>query len=159
MDINIELFKRTAPEKKLAIIKEASIDELKALTTDSIKRMIREAGTRRREGHVAKELYIDREMAHNDRNSSITCIYQGDIRDTWYIDVYIQGYDTDRVVSTTLDNFFEYREVASFVEEYLTSPKITIHAYYEPEDKARVYKAICIAYIENKYADKLVKES
>lgn len=158
MDINIELFKRTAPEKKLAIVKGASIDELKALTTDSIKRMIREAGIRRQENHVAKILYIDREMAHNDRNSSIDCIYQGNTRDTWYLDVYIQGYDTDRVVCTTLDTFFEQREVASFIEEYLTSPKVTIHAYYEPEDKARVYKAICIAYIENKYADKLVKE-
>lgn len=159
MNINIELFKRTAPEKKLTIIKGASVEELNALTLDSIKRMIREAGTRRREGYVAKILYIDREMAHNDRNSSINCIYQGDTRDTWYLDVYIQGYDTDRVVSTKLDDFHEYREVASFIEEYLTSPKTTIHAYYEPQDKARVYKAICIAYIENKYADKLVKES
>lgn len=154
MNINTELFKKTRPKNKLAIVKNATMEELLGLTVESIKRMVKEAGT----GITTKELHIDSEMAHNDRNSHVCKVYMGSKRNTYYYSVYVQGYDTDRVVSVPIEEFQDNRLVASFEEEYLTSPKTIVHAYYEPQDKARVYKAVCIAYIENKYRDKLVNE-
>lgn len=159
MDINTELFRRTAPTMKLSLVKGATVAELNMLSPASIEKMIKEAGTKIKEGHTAKILYIDREMAHNDRNSNVRSVYQGNARGTYFLDVYVQGYDTDTIISVPLGTFYKDRLVASFEEEYLTSPKTIIHAYYEPQDKARVFKAICLAYIETKYKDKLVNES
>ena len=158
MDLNIELFRRTSPDKKLEMVKEATQSELLSLSRFNVERMVKEAGTRVNPAHVAKKLHIDSDMANNGRNSSINCISQGRKRDSLYFDVYLQGYDTDTTKICDYDYFVNNENLCEFEEIYLHGGSNIIHAMYYPKDKARVLKAICIAYIENKYKDKLKKD-
>ena len=158
MDLNIELFRRISPDKKLEMIKKATQSELLSLSRLSIERMVKEAGTRINPAHVAKELHIDSDMANNRHNSNINCIFQGRKRNSLYFNVYLQGYDIDTEESCEYDNFANSEDLCKFKETYLYGGYNIIHAKYCPEDKARVLKAICIAYIENKYKDKLNKD-
>ena len=48
MNINIELFKRYKPDKKVQIINELTEDELLNITPATITRIIKEAGTDRK---------------------------------------------------------------------------------------------------------------
>lgn len=158
MNLNMELFRRTAPDKKLEMVKKATQSELLSLSRLNVERMVKEAGTRINPAHVAKELHIDSDMANNGRNSSINCISQGRKRGSLYFDVYLQGYDTDTTEFCDYDHFVNSEDLCKFEETYLHGGSNMIHAMYYPEDKAKVLKAICIAYIENKYKDKLKKD-
>ena len=158
MDLNIELFRRISPDKKLKIVKKATQSELLSLSRPSVERMVKEAGTRINPAHIAKELRIYCDMANNGRNSSINCIFQGRKRGSLYFNIYLQGYDTDTTEPCEYDHFANNEDLCKFEETYLYGGYNVIHAKYYPEDKARVLKAICIAYIENKYKDKLNKD-
>lgn len=158
MDLNTELFRRISPDKKLEMIKKATQSELLSLSRPSVERMVKETGTRINPAHVAKELHIDSDMANNGRNSSINYIFQGRKRGSLYLNIYLQGYDTDTTEPCEYDNFANNEDLCKFEETYLHGGYNIIHAKYYPEDKARVLKAICIAYIENKYKDKLNKD-
>lgn len=46
VNINVELFKRYKPEKKLDLIYQLNADELLATTPETIKRIVKETGKR-----------------------------------------------------------------------------------------------------------------
>ena len=59
-NINVELFKRYAPKKKLEIIEKLSNDELMNVSTATIERIVKEAGTKMYKSRD-KRLYISRD--------------------------------------------------------------------------------------------------
>ena len=67
-NINIELFKRYQPKRKLEMIDNLTTDELFAISPDTMKRIIKEAGTnfhnRRTKHRQQLELYYQRNRAY-----------------------------------------------------------------------------------------------
>lgn len=156
-NINDFIFTRTAPTKKLEIIKNLSEGELLGITYKTILRIIKVAGR----GDTSKTrckfktLYIN---AGNNWNSKVKNIYNSK-KDEIFMSVYIQGDDTDTDVSYKLreflDNRYEEQCLGHLEESFRNGYEHKVPANYDREDRARVIKAILVAYIENKYPDKL----
>ena len=73
-NINVELFKRYAPKKKLEIINNLSTSELLATTPETIKRIAKEAGRSIGKSRD-KVLRIDQDRrSENNWNSSVEAI-------------------------------------------------------------------------------------
>ena len=93
IDVNIELFKRTSPVKKIEIIENLKQDELLGISKETILRIVKETG-RRNTGSRNYEFYVhpDRQRG-NDWNSVIEGIwlYKGKLS----LITYIQLDDTD----------------------------------------------------------------
>ena len=93
-NINIELFKRYAPKKKLEIINALTENELLAITNNTILRIIKEAGRGDSNKTRCKYKTLFLSDAGNNWNSNVTNIYNWK-KDEVYLSVYIQGDDTD----------------------------------------------------------------
>lgn len=158
MNINDFIFTRTAPKKKLEVVKKLQQGELLAITYKTILRIIKEAGVgdSNKTRCKFKTLYLS--GASNDWNSKVTNIYNSK-KDEVYLSVYIQGDDTDTDVSYKLrdflDNRYEEQCLGHLEESFSNGYEHKVPANYDRADRARVIKAILTAYIENKYADKL----
>ena len=71
IDVNIELFKRTSPVKKIEIIENLKQDELLGISKETILRIVKETG-RRKTGSRNYEFYVTPERRRgNDWNSII----------------------------------------------------------------------------------------
>lgn len=160
MNINDFIFTRTAPKKKLEMINNLSEGELLGITYNTILRIIKEAGKgdSNKTRCKFKTLYLS--GATNEWNSRVRNIYNWK-KDEVYLSVYIQGDDTDTDVSYKLrdflDNRYEEQCLGKLHESFRNGYEHDVPATYDRADRARVIKAILIAYIENKYADKLSK--
>lgn len=160
MNINDFIFTRTQPQKKLVAINNLSEGELLGITYNTILRIIKEAGKgdSNKTRCKFKTLYL--KNATNDWNSKVRNIYNSK-KDEVYLSVYIQGDDTDTDVSYKLkdflDNRYEEQCLGKLHESFRNGYEHDVPANYDRSDRARVIKAILIAYIENKYADKLGK--
>ena len=160
ININSFLFTRTQPQKKLVAINALSEGELLAITYNTILRIIKEAGKgdSNKTRCKFKTLYLS--GATNDWNSKVRNIYNSK-KDEIFLSVYIQGDDTDTDVSYKLkdflDNRYEEQCLGKLHESFRNGYEHDVPANYDRSDRARVIKAILIAYIENKYADKLEK--
>ncbi len=160
-NINVELFKRYAPKKKLEIINSLSESELLCITYRTILRIIKEAGTgdSRKTRCKFKTLYL--RDAGNNWNSTITDIYNWR-KDEVFLSVYIQGDDTDTTVSCKLKDFLDnrYDEICcgKIEESFSYGYSHKKPANYRSSDRARVIKAILIAYITNKYSEKMKED-
>ena len=162
MNINDFIFTRTAPKKKLEVVKNLQQGELLAITYKTILRIIKEAG--RGDNNKArckfKTLYLS--GATNDWNSKVTNIYNWK-KDEVYLSVYIQGDDTDTYefpkLKDFLDNRYEEQCLGKLHESFRNGYEHDVPANYNRTDRARVIKAILTAYVNNKYADKLKEEA
>lgn len=160
MNINDFIFTRTAPKKKLEVINNLSEGELLGITYNTILRIIKEAGKgdSNKTRCKFKTLYLS--GATNEWNSRVRNICNWK-KDEVYLSVYIQGDDTDTDVSYKLrdflDNRYEEQCLGKLHESFRNGYEHDVPATYDRADRARVIKAILIAYIENKYADKLSK--
>lgn len=167
-NINQELFKRYAPKKKLGIIGSLTDTEIKAVSKDTITRIIKEVGEKQTHSHFDKKtrklietpsndkkLYIGGDRrAGNDWNSTVTMveIYKKKL----LVGVYLQMSDTDTQLSVPYEEFFhsgEYHGKASETNRYGDS--VPRYFTYEEKDKAKVLKSILLEYVYTKYADKL----
>lgn len=151
-NINIELFKRYAPKKKLEIINALTENEFLAITNKTILRIIKEAGRGDSNKTRCKYKTLFLSDAGNNWNSKVTNIYNWK-KDEVYLSVYIQGDDTDTYVTYKLRDFLDnrYEELClGHIEESFRKP-----ANYNRADRARVIKAILTAYVECKYESKL----
>lgn len=155
MNINVELFKRYKPAKKLEIIGNLTQSELLSVTGATILRIIKEAGTgdSRKTRCKFKHLTLLGKKG-NGRNSQIDNIYNWK-KDEIFLDVYIQGDDTDTTVSCTWKEFadFRYDEVClgKLKESFRNGYEHTIPANYDKEDRAEVIKDILYTYVHRKY--------
>ena len=149
-NINIELFKKYAPKKKIEIIHLLTKEEL--LLTDSltIARIVKEAGVCFYKSRD-KYLYIDREIQKgNDWNSSVEKV---EVRKgICYINFYVQGDDTDTNISETYSNFARqcnYKGRCFFPNRY--GDNVPCYFLYSIEDKANVIRSILLQYVYTRY--------
>lgn len=160
-NINTELFKRYAPTKKLALINSLSENELLNISYKTILRIIKEAGTPddpKKRRCKFKTLNLKPYDAGNEWNSDINSIYNSTKDEVW-MEVYVQGDDTDTTcgykLRDFLDNRYEEQILGEIHESWDYGYSHTKPAVYDREDRARVIRAICRAYVENKYKEKL----
>ena len=153
-NINQELFKRYAPQKKLEIVSNLSTSELLATTPETVKRIAKEAGKKiglRRD----KVLRIsqDRRIGNN-WNSTVEAVEI--INGKLHLDVYFQMDSTDTNIYVNYDVFMKGNEYHG--KHYTTNrygDKVPNYFIYDRQDKAGVIKSILLEYVYTKYADKL----
>ena len=153
-NINVELFKRYAPKKKLEVINNLTTAELLATTPETIMRIAKEAGRSIGKSRD-KILRINRDrQAGNDWNSTVEDIEF--IKKNLYLNIYFQTDHTDTNIS---EKYATFMQGDQYHGKHYTTNKYgdTIPHYftYNQEDKAGVIKSILLEYVHTKYADKL----
>ena len=153
-NINQELFKRYAPKKKLEIINNLTTAELLNTSTETLMRIVKEAGTR--VGTVrSKVLRISSaRRSGNNWNSTVEAveIHRGKL----VLDFYVQMDSTDTNHFEPYSNFSKDGNYTGKV--YTTNrygDQVPIYFIYDRENKAGVIKSILLEYVHTKYADKL----
>lgn len=158
MNINVFIFSRTQPQKKIDIINALSEDELLSTSEATIKRIVKDAG-RRMWKTRDKELRISHERrAGNAWNSLIEAVEL--IKGRLYLEVYLQYENTDTSTSEEYDDFFRngnFRGEVRRLDRYGNGR--TYYFLYNLSDKASVMKSILLEYVYTKYADKLSKQA
>lgn len=107
IDVNTELFKRTAPVRKIGIIENLKQDELLGISKETIIRIVKEIGRRKTDSRNY-EFYVTPERRRgNDWNSFIEglWLYKGKLS----LITYIQLDDTDTTVIVPLNDFSRKR--------------------------------------------------
>lgn len=153
-NINVELFKRYAPKKKLEIINNLSTSELLNTSTETLMRIVKEAGTR--VGTVrSKVLRISSDRrSGNDWNSTVEAveIHRGKLM----LDIYVQMDSTD---TNHFEPYSNFSKDGNYTGKVFTTnyygDSVPHYFTYNREDKAGVIKSILLEYVYTKYADKL----
>ena len=150
MNMNIELFKRYKPDKKVQIIMELTEDELLAITPATVTRIIKEAGTRLYKSRDKRLWIPDQFRTGNHWNSTFIGIEL--IKGKLYVDLYVQYSNTDTDRSETFSDFFsrgDYRGAIRYDDKY-GNPH-TDYYTYSPSDKARALRSLLLTYVQRKY--------
>ena len=154
VNINQELFKRYAPKKKLKIINYLTTAELLNTTTETIKRIVKEAGKSIAKSRD-KTLRINRDrQAGNDWNSTVEDVEY--VKGNIYLNIYFQMDSTDTNICVKHEVFFNGDEYHG--KHYTTNyygDSVPHYFTYDRQDKAKVIKSILLEYVYTKYADKL----
>ena len=150
MNINIEIFKRYAPGKKLRIIKGLSDLELLAISTETVTRIIKEEGTNFYKSRD-KRLHVSPKFkTGNNWDSTFTGVEL--IKGKLYVSLYVQYSNTDTETTETYAKFFsmgEYRGFVHYEDRYGNSQ--TDYFTYSQSDKARAIKSLLLEYVQRKY--------
>lgn len=154
IDVNTELFKRTAPVRKIGIIENLKQDELLGISKETIIRIVKETG-RRKIGSRNYEFYVTPERRRgNDWNSFIEglWLYKGKLS----LITYIQLDDTDTTVIVPLNAFFKEETFRGSIktEDFYGNIQ-TEYFVYGKRAKAEVIRSFCLEYINTKYKSKL----
>ena len=154
IDVNTELFKRTAPVRKIGIIENLKQDELLGISKETIIRIVKEIG-RRKIGSRNYEFYVTPERRReNDWNSFIEGLrlYKGKLS----LITYIQLDDTDTTVIVPLNDFFKEETFRGSIktEDFYGNIQ-TEYFVYGKRAKAEVIRSFCLEYINTKYKSKL----
>ena len=153
-NINVELFKRYAPKKKLEIINNLTTAELLATTPETIMRIAKEAGRSIGKSRD-KILRINRDrQAGNNWNSTVEDVEF--IKGNLYLNIYFQTDNTDTNICEKYATFFHGDEYHG--KHYTTNrygDEVPNYFIYDRQDKANVIKSILLEYVHTKYADKL----
>lgn len=153
-NINVELFRRYAPKKKLEIINGLNTDELLAVRYATIVRIIREVGKRTDERREKTFRISPERRKSNGWNSNVEALVY--VRGNLYLNVYIQTDSTDFTVSERYLNFFragDFRGKCFATNRYGDS--VPHYFIYSEKDKAEVIRSILLEYVNVKYADRL----
>lgn len=157
MDINVDLFRRLAPKKKLEIIDKLEPSELLKVSPATFERIIKEAGcgawSEKRSRN--KRLRIRPSLQEgNNWNSTIDdiSIHKGKL----WIGVYLQYDNTGTYDEITAESFFRNGETRVEIQgdDRYGNPR-TYYATYREYDKSEVVRSILKEYIYTKYKDKL----
>ena len=119
MNINIELFKRYKPDKKVQIIMEQTEDELLNITPATVTRIIKEAGTRLYRSRDKRLWIPDRFRTGNHWNSTFNAVEL--IKGKLYVSLYVQYSNTDTDTDATYNEFFsrgDYRGHICYEDRY-----------------------------------------
>ena len=153
-NINLELFKRYAPKKKLEIIESLNQTELLAITPKTVTRIVKEAGDGKK-GSPNKYLKI-RPSLRKGNNWNSTFEGVGVHSKKLYVSLYIQMDSTDTENSEYYSKFFSgerYRGTCQESDRY-GNPNYH-YFFYDDEDRAACIKSILLEYVYTKYANKL----
>lgn len=153
-NINVELFKRYAPKKKLEIINNLTTDELLSVTLETIRRITKETGrsigkSRNRVLRISND-----RRSGNNWNSTVEAVEF--INGNLYLNIYFQMDNTDTNICEKYLDFFKGEEYHG--KHYTTNrfgDQIPNYFTYNREDKAGVIKSILLEYVYTKHADKL----
>ncbi len=154
INVNTELFKRISPVKKIEIVKNLEQDELSGVSKETILRIVKETG-RRRKGTRDYEFYINPDRRKgNNWNSEVEGIwlYKGKLS----VMVYVQFDDTDTSLIVPFNDFFKKEDFRGTIkrDDRYGNPQIHYYVYNE-KDKAEVLRSFCLEYINTKYKSKL----
>lgn len=156
MDINIEIFKRYQPKKKLEIIESLTDKELLNLKESTVIRIVKEVGNFHHQSKRNKLLSINSERRWgNAWNSTFEGVdfYKGEL----YVELYFQYENTDTNMSEEWRRFFRQGNYEGQCRRDDRMGNLrTYYFTYNESDKAKCIKSILLEYIYRKYADKLV---
>ena len=157
-NINVELFKRYAPKKKLEIIEKLDPNELMNVTLATIKRIVKEAGTSMYKSRN-KRFYISRDRQRgNSWNSTIEAVEL--IRGKLYLDCYLQYENSD---CNTFELVADFIRRGDFTGSVVRGDRYgnDRHYYfiYSEGSKQRVIRSILEEYVYTKYATKLKEDA
>ena len=150
MNINIELFKRYRPDKKVQIIMELTEGELLNITPATVTRIIKEAGSRLYRSRNKRLWISDRFRAGNHWNSTFNAVEL--IKGKLYVSLYVQYSNTDTDTGATYSDFFargDYRGHICYEDRY-GNPHTDYYTYTQ-SDKARVLRSLLLTYVQRKY--------
>ncbi len=153
-DINIELFKRTSPVRKIEIVNNLTQVELSSISKETILRIVKETG-RRNSGTRNYELYIAPERrCGNNWNSEVEGILL--YKEKASVMVYVQFDNTDTSLLIPFNDFFKKGEFRGTVkrDDRYGNPQ-TYYYVYNEKDKAEVIRSICLEYVNTKYKERL----
>ena len=159
-NINLELFKRYAPKRKLSIIESLTQEELLAITPATIIRMVKEAGKSIYKSKRDKTLMVSRQRrTGNDWNSWFNGVDL--MKGKLYVNFYIQYDNTDTNDCISYGEFMRdrdrFRGTIKSTDRY-DNPQ-TYYYFYDNDDRARAIKSLLLEYVYTKYADKLNPKS
>lgn len=153
-NVNTELFKRTSPVKKIDIIKNLTQTELTGVSEETILKIVKETG-RRRKGTRDYEFYINPDRRKgNNWNSEVEGIwlYKGKLS----VMVYVQFDDTDTSLIVPFNDFFKKGDFRGTIKRDDRYGNPQTHYYvYDERDKAEVLRSFYLEYINTKYKSKL----
>lgn len=154
INVNTELFKRISSVKKIEIVKNLEQDELSGVSKETILRIVKETG-RRRKGTRDYEFYINPDWRKgNNWNSEVEGIwlYKGKLS----VMVYVQFDDTDTSLIVPFNDFFKKEDFRGTIkrDDRYGNPQTHYYVYNE-KDKAEVLRSFCLEYINTKYKSKL----
>ena len=157
-NINVELFRRYAPKKKLEIIEKLDPNELMNVTLATIKRIVKEAGTNRYKSRN-KRLYISRDRQRgNSWNSTIEAVEL--ICGKLYLDCYLQY---ENSACNTFELVADFIRRGEFTGSVVRGDRYgnDRHYYftYSEGSKQSVIRSILEEYVYTKYATKLKEDA
>lgn len=149
-NINIELFKRYKPEKKLEIIESLTLAELLCTTPATITRIVKEVGLNQYKSRNKRlRIHQDRRRG-NSWNSIVEGIEL--LKGKLYIDCYFQMDSTDTNILVPYDDFYrkgEFRGTYYATNRY--GDKEPHYFIYDEGSKQRVLRSILTEYVYQKY--------
>ena len=154
MNINEIIFSRTAPKKKVEIVENLTLSELLSVSPETIKRMVREAGSNYYKSRDKRLTLSSEFRTGNDWNSDFEGVSL--IKQRLYVDLYLQYSNTDTTKTESLEKFFckgEYRGCVIGSDHYGNDR----HYYftYSESEKARCMRRLLLQYLHLKYKERL----
>ena len=154
-DINIELFKRYQPKRKLEIIESLTNKELLNVKESTVIRIVKETGTfnygSKRDKHL--NISLGRRKG-NDWNSTLDSIDYS--RGRIFVELYLQYENTD---TSIFEYWYRFLQPGDYMGQYHGSDRMgntrTYYFTYHESDKAKCIKSILLEYVYRKYAEKL----
>ena len=154
-NINSFIFSRTSPEKKIEAINRFTESELLSVTSETVKRIVKETGFSIKKYGRDKELVISSDfISGNNWNSTLEAI--SIIGGCLHVRLYIQLNHTDTYICETFSKFFghgQYRGKTTETNRY--GDEIPHYCFYDKDDKARCMRSILLQFVNTKYAHKL----
>ena len=151
MDINKIIFSRTAPAKKMEIVKNLPRPELLSITPETIVKMIKETGARLYKSRD-KQMSLDNSVS-NDWNAEFTGVRNYGINPL--AEIYLQFENTDTDTSVSLYDFLatgDYR--GSILRDDRNGNPRHYYFTFTVQQKAECVRALLLEYINRKYKDK-----
>ena len=157
-NINTELFRRYAPKKKIEIIESLSKQEILAVTSITMKRIVKEVGQNRFHSRD-KYLWLSKErQTGNDWNSWFKGVVL--TKGTLYVKLYVQYENTDTDVYEKYTTFFASGEYNGEIKGAdMRGNDRTYYYDYDSDDKAKALRSMLLEYVNVKYREKLNSES
>ena len=153
-NINIELFKRTTPVKKIEIIENLTQTELGRVTEGTILKIVKETG-RRLTGSRNYEFYVNPDRRKGNNWNSVVeglWLYKGKLS----VMIYVQYGNTDSSLIVPFQYFFKKGDFRGTVkrDDRYGNPQ-TYYYVYDEKDKAEIIRSFCLEYVNTKYKSKL----
>ena len=142
INVNIELFKRTTPVKKIEIIENLTQTELGRVTEETILKIVKETG-RRRKGTRDYEFYINPDRRKGNNWNSVVeglWLYKGKLS----VMVYVQFDNTDTSLIVPFQYFFKKGDFRGTVkrDDHYGNPQTHYYVYDEKDRQKSLLVAV-----------------